>query len=140
MARVEIEMIENFVFETDLTVRITDLNYGNHVGSDSFVSLIHEARMRFLKNFGFSEADIDGNTLFVSDLVVLHKSQAFYGDILTFEIGAGDFNAHGCDIFYRVSHTKEDRLVLLAKTGIVFFDLVENKVARLPRAFSSLFV
>lgn len=140
MARVEIEMTKNFVFETELTVRITDLNYGNHVGSDAFVSLLHEARMQFLKHLGFSEVDIDGRALLVSDLVVVHKSQVFYGETLKFEIGAGEFNSHGCDIFYRVSHTKEDGLAVLAKTGIVFFDLAGNKVARLPRAFSGHFM
>ena len=40
MARIEIEMTEDFVFETELAVRISDLNYTNHVGNDAFVSII----------------------------------------------------------------------------------------------------
>ena len=43
-----------------------------------------------------------------------------------FEIEAGDFNKYGCDIFYRVTNTKTDDLVVLAKTGVVFFDYSKN--------------
>ncbi len=136
MTRIKIDMIENFTFETELSVRISDINYGNHVGHDSFISLLHEARLRFLKSIGFSEANIDGNALIVSDLAVSYKSQAFYGDKLKFEVGAGEFNKYGCDIFYRVLNTKNNELVLLAKTGIVFFDYVNNKITTMPDAFT----
>jgi len=140
MARIEIEMIEDFIFKTELAVRISDLNYTNHVGNDAFVSIIHEARVKFLENFGFSETDVDGKGLIVSDLAVSYKSLSFYGDNLKFEIGAGDFNKYGCDIFYRVTNTKTNNLILLAKTGIVFFDYAENKITATPEAFSSHFL
>jgi len=139
MARIEINMTEKFAFETELAVRITDINYGNHVGADAFASLIHEARVRFLENFGFSETDIDGTVLMISDLAVVYKSQSFYGDRLKFEIGVGEFSKYGCDIFYRVTHTQKGNLVILAKTGIVFFDIAKNKITHTPEAFSSLF-
>ena len=112
-----------------------DINYGNHVGHDSFISLLHEARLKFLKSIGFSEANIDGKALILSDLAVSYESQAFYGDKLQFEIGAGEFNKYGCDFFYRVSNQKSGKLVLLAKTGIVFFDYAKNKITTMPRAF-----
>lgn len=140
MARIEIEMTENIVFETELAIRISDLNYTNHVGNDAFVSIIHEARVKFLENFGFSEIDVDGKGLIVSDLAVSYKSLSFYGDKLKFEIGAGDFNKYGCDIFYRVTNTKTNNLVLLAKTGIVFFDYAKNKITTTPEAFLAHFL
>ena len=135
MARVQIDMIKEFTFETELSIRITDINYGNHVGHDSFISLLHEARLKFLKSIGFSEANIDGKALILSDLAVSYESQAFYGDTLQFEIGAGEFNKYGCDFFYRVSNKKTGKLVLLAKTGIVFFDYAKNKITTMPGAF-----
>ena len=46
-----------------IPVRITDVNYGNHVGNDSMVSIIHEARMQFLKKYGFSEMNAGGTAL-----------------------------------------------------------------------------
>jgi len=139
MEQTKIKMIEDFIFETELAVRLTDINYGNHVGDDAFVSLIHEARVMFLKNFGFSKPDIAGKALVISDLSVSYKSQSFYGDNLKFEIGAGNFNKYGCDLFYRVTNTKTGNLVILAKTGIVFFDFTKNKITTPPEPFSSRF-
>ena len=42
MARVEIEMIDNFIFETELEVRLKDISQANHVGHDAFVSLLQK--------------------------------------------------------------------------------------------------
>ncbi len=43
---------------TDLSVsvplRITDINYGNHLGNNAIVDIVNEARVRFLKQHGFS--------------------------------------------------------------------------------------
>jgi acyl-CoA thioester hydrolase len=139
MERTGIKMIKDFIFETELAVRLTDISYGNYVGDDAFVSLIHEARVRFLENFGFAKPDIAGKALVVSDLAVSYKSQSFYGDKLKFEIGAGEFNKYGCAIFYKVTNTKTGNLVILAKTGIVFFDFAQNKVTTPPETFSSRF-
>jgi acyl-CoA thioester hydrolase len=136
MARIEIKMIEKFVFETRIKIRITDVNYAHHVGNDTFVTLINEARMRFFKNLEIPESDI--GTLLIADLAISYKSQSFYGDELKFEIGAGEFNKYGCDIFYRVTDIKTGNLVILAKNGIVFFDYTKNKVTQIPDAFSSL--
>ena len=48
----KIPSIQKIAFTTTLDVRISDINYGNHLGHDSLISLLHEARMRFLKQTG----------------------------------------------------------------------------------------
>ncbi len=140
MARIEIEMTDNFVFVTELEVRMTDINPGNHVGHDAFVSLINEARVRFLEFLDFPVKGAGKKGLIIADLAVSYKAQSFYKDRLKFKIGAGDFNKHGCDIFYRVTNMKTGALVLLAKTGIVFFDYSKNRVTNIPEEFVSLFI
>jgi len=60
MARIKLELPETFSFRTEITVRITDLNYGGHLGNADTLVLIHEARVRFLKSYGYSEIDIEG--------------------------------------------------------------------------------
>ncbi len=136
MARIEINIPEKFTFETTLDIRIQDINYGNHVGHDSFVSILHDARIKFLDTLGYKETDIQGKALVISDLAVSYKSQCFYGDTLKIEIQPAEFNKYGCDIFYRVTHTKTRDLILLAKTGIVFLDYIKNKVTTVPEAFA----
>ena len=59
--------------------------------------------------------------------------------MLKFELGVGDFNKYGCDIFYRVTNAENQKLVLEAKTGIIFFDYEKNKVTTIPESFMSHF-
>jgi len=139
MARIEIKMVDVFVFETELTIRTTDLNFANHVGNDNFVSLMQEARTRFFMDLGYSDLDVEGKGTIISDLAVVYKSQSYYGERLKFELGAGDFNKYGCDIFYRVTNAENQKLVLEAKTGIIFFDYEKNKVTTIPEGFMSHF-
>jgi acyl-CoA thioester hydrolase len=49
MARIKIEIPEQFIFETQLKVRIGDINYGGHMGNDAVLTLAHQARIEFLE-------------------------------------------------------------------------------------------
>ena len=135
MARVKLVLPEAFTFKTVLDVRVTEINYGNHVGNDRMVSLLHEARLRFLRSLGFSEFNIGGLGLMVTDLIVEFKSESFVGENLQFEVGINDLNKYGCDFIYRVTCADEGRLVTVAKTGIVFFDYDERKIHKIPKKF-----
>jgi acyl-CoA thioester hydrolase len=139
MARVKLQLPEKFIFSTEIQVRISDINYGGHLGNDSLLSIIHEARLRFLKNYNYSEIDVEGTGIILSDSVIVYKSEGFYGDILTVQVTVDDFNRHGCDIFYKLINKKTGKEVALAKTGIVFFDYNERKIACVPEKFKILF-
>lgn len=136
MARIRFELPDTYCFSTELDVRIQNINYAGHVGHDAFISLLHEARIRFLHHIGYTEADIEGYATIISDLAVVYKAQARHRDRLRCDIAVGEFNKYGCDIFYRVTHAQNHTLILEAKTGIVFFNYLENKVTRMPRAFA----
>jgi acyl-CoA thioesterase FadM len=137
MARVQIELPGHFEFATDIAVRIGDINYGGHLGHDSIISLIHEGRVRFLQAYGYAESDIDGFGLIVSDLAIVYKTEAFYGERLTIEVGAQEFTKYGLDLVYRVSNKETGKEVARAKTGIVIFDYGRRKVASLPERFKA---
>ena len=134
MARLKLDMPQKYLFSTTIDIRITDINYGNHLGNDSLLSIIHEARMRFLASLGYSEMDIEGAGTMMADVAIIYKSQAFYGDTLRIEFGIGDISRKSCDFYYRI--TKEsDKIVALSKTAIVFLDFVQQKPIRIPEAF-----
>lgn len=135
MARVKLEMPEVYPFRTELTVRITDINYGGHLGNGSVLGLLHEARVRYLKSFGYSEIDVEGFGTIMLDSVVIYKAQAFAGDVLQIELAAGDFSRLGCDIFYRITKKETGTEVALAKTGIAVFDYANQKRVSPPEAF-----
>jgi acyl-CoA thioester hydrolase len=135
MGRIKLEMPTVYSFKTELTVRITDINYGGHLGNANVLALMHEARVRFLKSFGYSEIDVEGYGTIMLDSVVIYKAQAFAGDILRIEVTAGDFSRLGCDIFYRITNRESGAEVVLAKTGIAIFDYANQKRISPPDTF-----
>ena len=134
MARIKLQMPETYLFSTSMDVRITDLNYGNHLANDSLLSIIHEARVRFLKHFGYTELDVEGVGIMMADSVIIYKSQSYYGDSLTIEVGLGEISKKSCDFFYRITKD-ENNVVALCKTAIVFFDYQTQKPSNIPSRF-----
>lgn len=139
MARVKLELPEKFDFVTEMPVRITDINYGRHLGNDALLSFIHEARVRFLASLGLSELDVGDCGLIMVDAVIVYKAQAVYGDILSIEVAARDFTPLGCDIAYRISNPKSGTEIARAKTGILCYDYSRRKVVKCPDKFLSAF-
>lgn len=138
MPRIKIDLPEKFIFKTEIPIRITDINYGGHLGNDSLLSIIHEARIRFLKQFGYSEIDIEGNSIIMTDAAIQYKSQGYYGDILLVELTVDDFQKIGCDFYYRVSNKANGKIVATGKTGIAFFNYENNKLTSVPEKFIQL--
>lgn len=134
MARIELNLPDEFLYSTELTVRVTDLNYGNHVGNDAILGLIHEARLQFYRSLGFkNELSFEGSIgQVISDAAVVYKAEAFYGDVIVCKIGAGDFNKYGFDLFYQLTLKDSGKEVARAKTGIVCFDYDKRKIAAAP--------
>ncbi len=139
MARIKMEFPRASVFSTQIDLRISDINYGGHLGHDSILSLTHEARVRFFVHYGFSELDVDGPGIVLSDVAIVYKSESFYGETMAVEIAVCDFTKYGCDLVYRLSEKETGRLVAIAKTGIVFMNYAERKVAPVPKKFKRLF-
>ena len=135
MARVKIDIPEKFQFKTEIPIRISDINYGGHLGNDSVLSICQEARIQFLDQFGFTELDVDGVGIIMVDAAVQYKSEGFYGDILLIEIAITDVTKIGCDFVYRITNKKTQKVVAIAKAGIVFFDYEKKKVVPLPVKF-----
>lgn len=135
MSRIQISLPDRFDFITEIPIRITDLNYGGHLGNDVALSLLHEARVRFLRHYGFTELNIDGVSILMVDSALVYKSEGFYGDILRVEVGTKDFTRVGCDVVYRMTRKADGDEVARAKTGIVFYDSERKRVVRLPEVF-----
>lgn len=132
MARIKLSLPENFSFSTQIAVRITDINYGNHLGNDAVLGLLHEARMQFLQKAGYSELNLAGVGLIMADVAMELKAEAFYGDVLTAYVAAGDFSNVGFDLYYKLVKSESRKVVALAKTGMVCFNYDQRKIAAVP--------
>jgi len=133
MNRVKVDLPDQFLFKTDITVRITDLNYGGHVGNDSMLSLVHEARVRFFMSEGFkSELDIMGLGVIMADVAMQFKGEGFYGNIFEVYVTVGGLSSFGFDLYYKFIDQESRREILKVKTGMVLCDYKERKIAALP--------
>jgi acyl-CoA thioester hydrolase len=140
MARVKLETPAHKIFTTDIPVRITDINYGNHVGNDALVSIVHEARMQWLSANNYTELNIGGAALIMADLAVEYKTESFYGDTLNVAISIGEITKISFEIFYEITTIRNDKKILIAnaKTGMVCFDYDARKVTSVPESFKTL--
>ncbi|MBI4228656.1 MAG: thioesterase family protein [Deltaproteobacteria bacterium] len=139
MPRVQLDLPNKFVFSTEIPLRVSDINYGGHLGHDSVLTLTHEARVRFLAKHGFTEMNVYGAGLIISDAIIVYQSEAFWGEVVKIQIALSEFNKYGFDFVYRISEKKTKREVARVKTGMVFFDYKRRKVARVPAKFKKHF-
>ncbi len=138
MSRTKLELPHSFIFETDIPLRISDINYGGHLGNDAVLSIIHEARVRFLIRHGFTEFDLGGAGLIMVDAVIVYRSESYYGETLRCELTVDDLQPKGFDFLYRLSEKETGREVARAKTSVVCFDYQNRKVVHVPANFSEL--
>jgi len=134
MHRIKIDLPKSFSFVTSIHIRITDLNYGGHVGNDNVLSIIHEARVQFLKYMGFDEMNMAGVGLIMSDAAIEFKNELFYGDDLKVSVTCGEFSKVGFDIFYKLEKKQGEnhQLIAVAKTGMICYNYQQKKIVSVP--------
>jgi acyl-CoA thioester hydrolase len=134
MARIKIEMPADFSFQTEIPIRITDLNYAGHVGNDIFLSIIHEARVQFLAHHQYKELDIEGAGLIMSDVAIEFKNEVFYGELIRVSVTAAGFSKVSFEILYKLEKQSREKpvLVALAKTGMVCYNYQLKKMVAIP--------
>ena len=133
MARIILQFPDKVSFTTAITVRITDINYGGHLGNDKVLSLMHEVRMLWLQSIGYSELNIEGAGLIMADAGIQFKSEAFFGEVLTAEIAVAEISRAGFNLYYRFKCA--ERVVATGKTGMLFFDYSNRKIVSCPGTF-----
>ena len=130
--RISIFLPDTYLFSTELPVRITDLNYGNHLGNDSVASFLHEARARWLAEHGWSELDAGGAGLIMVDLSIRFKAQARYGHTIRIELAVQEWSTCGFTLVYRLSNSATGKEIARATTGMMSYDFEAQRLAEVP--------
>ncbi len=142
MARVKIELPASFQFTTYINVRITDLNYGGHVGNDTVLSIIHEARMQFLQYYGHTEMNFGGVGLIMSDVAIEFKNELFYSDKIKISVAIAEISKVSFALYYKLEKESGDHQLLPAatgRTGMVCYNYETKKMAIFPAHLKSQF-
>lgn len=129
MNRIKIQLPEQFSFTIQMQIRVTDLNYGGHVGNDTILSLLQEARQQFLQSRGYAELSVESYGLIMADAMIEYKKELNHKDAIEIAVVATDFDKLGFDIYYRITvlQNSEAHLAVRAKTGMMLYDYSAKK-------------
>jgi len=135
MTSLKSQMPESFLFQCEIPLRITDLNYGGHVGNDRILALLQEARVQFLNSRGYSELQLESSGLILTRAQIELRNELHYGDQLFAKVQAGNFTSKGFDLFYKLEIIEDEqpRLAALATTSMVCYDYAKKKVVPLAQ-------
>jgi len=131
--RIKLKEFDHYTKVSDLKVRITDLNYGNHLSNEMMLSYAQQARIDLLEKLGgWGELTLAGVGIIMTDAAVVYKAEAHVGDELEIGIVIDDLTRVGFDIYYKITNKANKKVIAQVKTGIVCFDYEKRKVTPVP--------
>jgi acyl-CoA thioesterase FadM len=138
--RVRISLPKRWDFATSLTVRVSDLNYGAHLGNDRVLALMHEVRVRWLTQLGWTELDLanSGVGWIQTDAAVQYKGEAFAGDVLRGELAVEEISRRGFALVYRLTRESDGAEIARGSTNLLCFDYKKRALAHTPEAVFAL--
>ncbi|MFY0673696.1 MAG: thioesterase family protein [Bacteroidia bacterium] len=139
MPKISISTPEKFHHSFQIQVRVTDLNYGNHLANDKIQSYLQEARIDFLTQKGLSELNVGANTsLIQGDAAIVFKSEGFLHDKILVKIAIDDISNSSFDFVYELTNLTTGKLLAIAKTRMVCFNYDVRKVRPVTQELLSL--
>ena len=139
MTRPTLVLPETVDFSVDVAIRISDINYGGHLGNDSVLAIVHEARVGFLAQHGYTEFECAGAGLIMADALIVFRSEAFHGDVLRADVSVGEVSGAGFQLYTRLVNRGTGSEVARVRTGMVFFDYARRRPVPVPEEFSKKF-
>ncbi len=124
------------IFTAPYTVTIGDINYGRHLGNDRPFLIFQDARIRFLNNLGFSEADIgEGKGIVVVEAGCRYLRQVLLHEELEVQVAVDALEGKKCRLDYTVVRKNDGQKVLAGFTVMLAYDYESGKVVKLPEPF-----
>lgn len=140
MTRIKLDPPKWIDLQIELAIRVTDLNYGAHLGNMELLGLLHEARVQYLAHYGNTElGDAQTPGIILNDVAITFHSEGFLGEKLSIAMTAAEPWRAGYVLYYVVHAVKDNalpRLVAVARTGITFFDYASRKLQNMPKAWA----
>jgi acyl-CoA thioesterase FadM len=135
VSRVKLTELSLYEFCHRLTVRATDINYAVHVGNETMLGLVHEARSQFMAQLGFETIAVKNNDvgLIIADLAVNFKAEAYTHDRLEIDCQIGEIQGRSFRLFHRI--LRAEQVIALIEPGLVAFDYRARNVVQLPADF-----
>ncbi len=135
MPKINIATVENSIFSTSHILKISDINYGGHMGNEQVLALIHDARIDYLESIGYSELDIEGIGLIMHNAGVQYISEGFRADVIRIELEVSIESKFKFDFIYSLYNETTNKMLAKAFTGMATFDYSSRRVVPIPNQF-----
>ncbi len=123
-------------FQTTLSVRIGDINYGGHLANDKALLYFHEARIRYFRKLGITEGNIGDNiSLTQTEAYIKYTGQAFLGDELLIKVHIDDISRARFRVNYEITRAGDGKSIAKGYTVLAGFDYSSKKAKRIPQSF-----
>ena len=122
----------NYIYE----VRVSDINYGGHMGNDKALTVFHDARINFLQSFGFSEMNIGDNIgIILIEANIKYKAEVFLHDVLEVSVKLDKVEGIKWNLAYTAKRSSDSKVVFEGNTLMASFNYERKKISPIPRAF-----
>lgn len=131
--------MSNNTFFIDQPVRVTDLNYGAHVGITQMHGMAHSARFSLLASHGLTELDVGGVGLMAVESNIKLSAESFPGAILRFFVDIEIVSKTKFKCIVRVFNNETNQHVATIEDLMICFDYERKRPAAIPETFKALF-
>jgi len=136
MTHYQKSIVENhYPFSVEIPVRITDINYGGHLGHMAVVGIFHQVRLLFLNEYNIDEMNVEGNGVILLNSSYVFKNQAFLNDQLIVRVGIGAYSRTRFNFLYQASDKETGQLIVSSQEEITFFNYTRRKSSKIPESF-----
>lgn len=123
------------IFSEVLSVRMSDLNYANHLDFSSLVKMMGDVRALFFKRNGFDEFNIDGCGIITTDVHVTYKTECYLDDELDFKITVTRTGKIKINLNYLIVNFKKGIEVATGIITLAFYNYERKKPVQIPKEF-----
>jgi acyl-CoA thioester hydrolase len=127
------EYDQKILFSDKMRVRVSDINYGNHVCHTKFISMLHNVRVLFFKKYGYSEGDFFGNSLVMLNVTIDYLAQCFFDEELIISITSVGFQKAALCFEYEIFNSTRKAKAVKATSIMGLYDKASNSLKRPPK-------
>jgi acyl-CoA thioester hydrolase len=126
----------HYEFTYQITIQVGHINHRGHLGHDSILRILHEARANMHHTLGLDELNLgDEKTgVIAGDTAVTFKSEGFMFETLSVESQIDEISPNGFRVLQRI--TRAGQLVALAEVGLLGFNYKTRASAPIPETFN----
>ena len=138
MDRVKIVLPNKVLYQTELKIASSDINYGAHLANDKVLAKCSDLRLEFLMQHQLNEIEVGGCGIIMLDASIQFKAEGKFGDVLISNLYVDDITKKSFKFKYSFVRKSDEKTIALVQTSMMFFDYKTRKIATAPDSFLAI--